>query len=52
MEPVFDVIELQSAMYQFIGNMPKACPYVMAWFYMGSWGGEKTHIDSLGFSSA
>ena len=28
-------------MYQGIGNMPKACPYVMAWLYMGSWGGEK-----------
>ena len=39
-------------MYQCIGNMPKACPYVMAWFYMGSRGGKKkTHIDSLGFSS-
>ena len=28
-------------MYQGIGNMPKACPYVMVWIYMGRWGEEK-----------
>ena len=28
-------------MYQRIGNIPKACPYVMAWFCMGRFFGEK-----------